>query len=119
MADAQHGVVARRQLLAAGLSRDVVRGRLRRGLLLPLTARIRVFARRQLAAEDITIVEAIPVTAVARTLVDLAELLSYDRLLDVLTEAEQTRQFDLHALHRALDRVNHRRGPGHARQPTT
>lgn len=175
LADAQHGVVARRQLLAAGVSRDAVRGRLRRGLLLSLhrgvyavghqrltrhgrwlaavlaagpgavlshrdagvlhglgqwnygrfevtaaadigsTARIRVFARRQLVSEDVTVVEAIPVTAVARTLVDLAELLSYDRLLDVLTGAEQTRQFDLHALHRALDRVSHRPGPGHAR----
>lgn len=79
------------------------------------TAGIRVFARRRLATEDITVVGAIPVTSVARTLVDLSELLDHERLLHVLTEADRTRQFDLHAVRRALDRVAGRHGAGHAR----
>lgn len=78
------------------------------------TPRIRVFPRRLLTPADVTTVAAIPVTTVARTLVDLAELLDRERLLHALAEAERSQQFDLHALEAAVARTRTRRGHGHA-----
>lgn len=78
------------------------------------TPRLRVFARRTLDPADVTTIERIPVSTVARTLVDLAELLDRERLLHALAEAERAQQFDLVAVEAAVARVHGRRGHGSA-----
>jgi very-short-patch-repair endonuclease len=172
LAAGQHGVVARRRLLAAGLTRSMIEERIRNGHLVQLhrgvyvvghaqlkrqghwlaavlaggpgavlshrsaaalhglaasgPARIevstsadrlvrglRVHRRRTLEADDITTVEGIPTTTVARTLVDLAEVLPHQRLRKAIEEAERIRAFDRDALEAAIARTNGRRGPGH------
>jgi very-short-patch-repair endonuclease len=55
------------------------------------------------------------VTSVARTLLDLAEVLSARRLLRVLEEAERLRLFDLDAIDRLAGRSHGRRGLGELR----
>lgn len=175
LAAAQHGVVARRQLLEAGLTARKVDGRVARGELVLLhrgvyalghrqlrrqglwlaavlaagpgavlshrsaaalyairqsnRARIDVTARGRrgpqpgielhhaptLHADDVTVVEGIPVTTVARTLVDLATVLAPNHLTKAINEAERLRLFDLRAVEEARERVRHRTGPGHAR----
>jgi very-short-patch-repair endonuclease len=174
LADRQHGVVARGQLAAIGVSRTMAEDRIRRGLLVPLhrgvfavghrrlrregfwmaavlavgqgavlshrnaaalhglrptghtrvevttaaqstsTERIRVYARRRLHPLEITVIDAIPVTTVARTLVDLADVLPAARLTNVVNEAERRAVFDLAAVEAALTRTRHRPGKGHA-----
>jgi hypothetical protein len=76
---------------------------------------VRVHGRRVLAAEDVTVVRGIPVTTVARTLVDLAAILPQDRVTKALAEADRLRKLDVRALHAALERTRGRRGPGHAK----
>jgi very-short-patch-repair endonuclease len=175
LAERQYGVVARRQLIAAGARRWEVEARLARRSLLVLhrgvyavghrrltqdgrwlaavlaagpgaalshrdaallhgigrwttgrievtsprqvapLAGIRLYARRRLASADLTVVAGIPVTTVERTLVDLAEVVSHDRLLHALSETERLRSADRHALQQAVERVRNRPGPGHAR----
>lgn len=174
LAERQNGVVARRQLLAAGVTGKVVEKRLDSGHLLPLhrgvyavghrrltregfwlaavltvgpgavlshrhaaalhgfgppsaakidvstaadrrgKSPIRVHGRTVLTSEDVTTVRAIPVTSVARTLVDLAAQLPQHRLEKLISEAERQRMFDLRELERALARTTGRHGPGHA-----
>lgn len=172
LADAQYGVVSRRQLLAGGLLPTAIGNRVRGGLLVPLhrgvyavghrrltrdgvwlaavlaagpgavlshrdagalhglgqwsygpvevttardvrVARVRVHARRVVTPGDVTAVAGIPVTTVARTLVDLAGVLSRDRLARALTEAERSNRLDVRALERAAERVMTRNGRGH------
>lgn len=175
LAGAQHGVVARRQLLAHGLSAKQVGTRVRAGLLVPLhrgvyavghprltrwglrtaavlaagpdaalshreaalmhglrgsgparievttsadvrsTVAFRVFARRALAAEDVAVVAGIRVTTVARTLVDLAELLAPDPLQRALAAAERLGRLDVPTLEAALRRTVGRPGKGYQR----
>lgn len=79
------------------------------------TQRIRVFGRRALDARDVTAVDGIPVTTVGRTLVDLGEALTVDRLTNVLGEAERQRLLDVRSIEDALERVRGRRGAGAAR----
>ncbi len=67
-----------------------------------------------LDAQDVTTVDGIPVTAVARTLVDLASVVPKDHVAKALREAEHLRVADLGEIHAALDRTRHRPGPGHA-----
>lgn len=75
---------------------------------------IRVHRTRVLDARDITTINGIPVTTVARTLVDLAGLrLPHDHLTRAIKEAERRGAFDLHALEAAMARTRGRRGPGH------
>jgi very-short-patch-repair endonuclease len=69
-----------------------------------------VHTTRRLAAEDRDVVDAIPVTSVARTLVDLAETLADPWLARAVHEAEVRRIFDLRAVEAALGRVAGRRG---------
>jgi very-short-patch-repair endonuclease len=70
-------------------------------------------ASRALVPADRAVVRAIPVTSLARTLVDLAEVLPSDRLERALDHAGRHEAFDLRAVHDALDRVTGRRGaPG-------
>jgi predicted transcriptional regulator of viral defense system len=78
------------------------------------TAKIRVHGRRALHAEDVTTVEGIPVTTVARTLVDLAQAVAQDSLLKALGEAERQHKLDVRALEAASRRTRGRRGSGHA-----
>jgi very-short-patch-repair endonuclease len=74
---------------------------------------IRIHRTRSLDAEDATTVHGIPVTTVARTLVDLAGVVPRDHLARVVKEAEQRNVFDLAAVHAALTRTRGRRGAGH------
>jgi very-short-patch-repair endonuclease len=166
-------VVARRQLLEAGLSRKFVETHVRSGHLLPLhpgvyavgharlrreghwlaavlavgpgaalshrdaaglhdlrpanhrlidvtttadrrsTVRIRVHRTRSLDVQDITTVQGIPVTTVARTLVDLAGTVPRDHLARAVKEAERRHAFDLRAIEATLARTRGRRGRGH------
>jgi Protein of unknown function (DUF559) len=72
-------------------------------------------ARRTLMTEDVTVVRAIPVTAPARTLVDLAPMLTLGQLQGTLGEADRKGLLDVQAVERALARVKSRHGQGHAR----
>jgi very-short-patch-repair endonuclease len=65
---------------------------------------------RALAPADRTRVDQIPVTSVARTLVDLADVLTDERLAKAIHRAEILRVFDLRAIEEALARVPGRKG---------
>src|SRR4051812_16193302 len=67
-------------------------------------------ASRVMTAEDRAVIRAIPVTSLARTLADLAEVLAPDRLERALAHAAGHDAFDLRAVHAALDRLPGRRG---------
>jgi hypothetical protein len=99
----QHGL-----LPGAGSMTDVTRpapaGRPRRG--------IRVHSSTTLTAPDITTVDRIPCTSVARTLVDVGDR-EPARLVERATDqAEVLGVFDLIAISEALERAGPRRGPG-------
>jgi hypothetical protein len=176
LADAQHGVASRQQLLAAGVGRRAIVGRVSRRLLVPLhrgvyafghrqlriegrwlaavlaagpgavlshrdaaglhgiravpesrkvsvtatgdvrgTSALWVFPRRVLAEEERTAVRGVPVTSPARTLVDLAPMLTAGQLQSTLGEADRRGLLDPAAVERALARVRSRHGQGHAR----
>jgi hypothetical protein len=74
------------------------------------TRRIKAHRTRALHEEDWTIEDGIPVTSVARTMLDLAAILRPDRLLDVIDDAVRAEIFDLFALERAMTRTPYRRG---------
>jgi len=74
---------------------------------------VRVHGRRRLDPVDVEVVDGIPVTTLARTLVDLAGTVARDRLSKALNEAEVRRVLDIRAVEDALVRVRQRRG-GHA-----
>jgi predicted transcriptional regulator of viral defense system len=87
----------------------------------PLTAEIAVprrlrgqprlrFLHRFLAADETTIRDGIPVTTVARTLLDLAAVLPRDRLERALNEAEYRRYADAPSLSELLERHRGARG---------
>lgn len=78
------------------------------------TDRIRVFGTATLDARDTTSVDGIPVTGVARTLVDLAGTVPRAQLAKALNEAERQRVFDLRAIERAMAATARRKGHGHA-----
>jgi Transcriptional regulator, AbiEi antitoxin len=94
------------------------------GILHTSTARIEVTAPRSrgpregvvvhrsrvIHADDRAIRDATPVTSLARTVVDLAEVLSEPWLGDAVNEAEVQRLFDLSAVEAALGRVPGRKG---------
>jgi very-short-patch-repair endonuclease len=60
--------------------------------------------------EDRSVIDGIPVTSLARTVVDLADVLIEQRLADVVHESEVQRLFDRGAVERVLDRLPGRRG---------
>jgi very-short-patch-repair endonuclease len=60
--------------------------------------------------EDRATIDNIPVTSLARTLVDLADVLSEERLADAVNEAELRGLFDLKPVERVLERLPGRRG---------
>jgi very-short-patch-repair endonuclease len=72
-------------------------------------AGILVHTSRTVEADDRAVKDAIPVTSAARTLVDLAEVLTEPRLARAIHEAEVRRLFDLRAVEAALGRVPGRR----------
>jgi hypothetical protein len=61
-------------------------------------ARIRLHRSGRLRPEEVTVRDGIPVTTVARTLLDLADVLERQALKRVITEAEYTRQLDMTAI---------------------
>jgi hypothetical protein len=71
---------------------------------------LRVHRPRRLDPEDVTVVDGIPVTTVARTIVDLAASLSLERLTYIWDAAERRRVFDLRDLQAVRARSNGRRG---------
>lgn len=64
---------------------------------------------RKLDPADVTIKDGIPVTTVARTLIDLTDLLPTDRILRAVREAEYLKLLDLDTLIAAVERANGRK----------
>jgi Protein of unknown function (DUF559) len=79
------------------------------------TSKLWVKARRTLTNEDVTIIRGIPVTSPARTLVDIAGMLTAAQLQSTLGEADRKGLLDVDAVERALNRTKGRHGHGHAR----
>jgi very-short-patch-repair endonuclease len=71
---------------------------------------IRLHRSGRLSCEDVTVVDAIPVTTVARTLLDLADVLDRHGLKRAVDEAEYLRVLDMAALVAAVQRSPGRRG---------
>jgi predicted transcriptional regulator of viral defense system len=71
---------------------------------------IDVHASTTLTAADITAVHGIPCTSVARTLLDLADVVDRRRLERAVDQAEVLRIFDLRAVEEVLSRAAGRRG---------
>jgi very-short-patch-repair endonuclease len=71
---------------------------------------IRVHRSGRLAREEVTTRSGIPVTTVARTLLDLADVLDGQALRRAVTEAEYTNRFDLTSLHSVVENNPGRRG---------
>lgn len=78
------------------------------------TDRIDIHRTTVLTPADVTTQSGVPVTTVARTLVDLAGIVPRDHLAKALNEAERRHLLDLRAVEAALDRTRQRSGPGRA-----
>jgi len=76
---------------------------------------VQIHRVERLGAEDATTVDGIPVTTVARTLVDLAAVVAPQALLKVLDEAERSHRLDVRAIEAVLARTRGRNGRGHER----
>jgi hypothetical protein len=70
----------------------------------PAPKGLRRHRARNLVDEDRAIVDWIPVTSVARTLLDLAWKLRSDQLARVLSRAEELRLLDLEGIHAVIER---------------
>jgi len=70
---------------------------------------VRVRRVRHLHPADVTVIDAIPVTGVARTLLDCAAVVG-GGVGRMITRAEQREVFDLRAVHAAIDRAPRHRG---------
>lgn len=77
---------------------------------------VRIHRARRLMTEDRDLVEEIPLTAVPRTLLDLAAALREDRLLRLLERAEELKLFDLRATEATLERTWGHHGWGRLRR---
>jgi predicted transcriptional regulator of viral defense system/very-short-patch-repair endonuclease len=71
---------------------------------------------RRLHPDDVTVRDGIPVTTVARTLVDLTDVLGSDRVLRAIREAEFLRLLDHRALSAAVERAHGRKRLGVLRE---
>jgi very-short-patch-repair endonuclease len=169
LAGRQHGIVKRKQVREAGLSRQGVRRRVEAGWLVPrydgvyavghtaltyhshLISAVYACGKEALAShraagklwgilrgskpievtaprgckpkkgfilhrsrliheEDRALLDNIPVTSLARTLVDLADVLTEKRLANAVNEAEMKGLFDLRPVERVLERLPGRKG---------
>lgn len=90
---------------------EVTAPRSRRG-----RAGIVVHRSRSVQAPDVAVEDGIPITSVARTLIDLADVLPERRLADAVHEAEVRRLFDLTSVEAALGRLAGRRRHAHLRR---
>ncbi|HST41073.1 MAG TPA: type IV toxin-antitoxin system AbiEi family antitoxin domain-containing protein [Conexibacter sp.] len=70
--------------------------------------------RAQLPLDEVTRIDGLAVTTVARTLVDLADVVPSDHLTAAVQQAERLRTFDGRAVELVLARTRNRRGGGHA-----
>ena len=77
---------------------------------------VRLHRSRTLAPRDLTQHDGIPVTSVARTLLDLSAVVGAPGLATAIDRAERSGSFDLTALHDVLARANGRRGAGALRR---
>jgi very-short-patch-repair endonuclease len=75
---------------------------------------VQVHRVERLAAADVEHVERVPVTTIARTLVDLADVVSPRQLSKALDEAERSHRLDARAIEAVLHRTRGRNGTGHA-----
>jgi hypothetical protein len=71
---------------------------------------VQVHRTRVLAPQDFTVHDGIPVTSVARTLLDLSAVVTAPDLATAIDRAERGRIFDLTAVVDCLDRAKGRRG---------
>jgi very-short-patch-repair endonuclease len=71
---------------------------------------------RAIHPDDGAEVEGVPVTSVARTFLDLADVVDARRLARALNEAETLQLFDLSSVQAVLDRANGRHGVGRLRR---
>jgi hypothetical protein len=76
---------------------------------------LRVHRVRQLHPEDRAVVGRIPVTSVARTCIDCAEVLSLREMVRIFEQAERLQIFDLRAIEQLLARCPRRRGASRMR----
>src|SRR4051794_19926918 len=76
----------------------------------PGAAGLRVHRVRSLHPEDVAEIDGIPVTSLARTLLDNAEVLPVRQVIRMIEEAERRQVFDLGALERLLARSHGRHG---------
>lgn len=82
---------------------------------------------RRLDPRDVTVLDGVPITTIARTIVDLADVIDGNRLARAVHEAEVLRVLDVAAVHRALQRAPGRQGrrellavlAAHTAQPST
>jgi hypothetical protein len=65
---------------------------------------------RHLHPDDRIVRDRIPVTSVARTILDLAEVVPLRQLIRVIEQAERLRVFDLNAIHALIERSRGRHG---------
>jgi very-short-patch-repair endonuclease len=65
---------------------------------------------RTLDPRDTSVVDAIPVTSLARTYLDVAEVLSHGRLIDLLEAGQRQNKLDVNAVHAVIDRNLGRHG---------
>jgi predicted transcriptional regulator of viral defense system len=72
--------------------------------------RIEVHASTTLEPADVTTVDGIPCTSLARTLLDLAEVVEKRAVEKAINQAEAMRRFDLRAVEEVLSRAAGRRG---------
>jgi very-short-patch-repair endonuclease len=77
---------------------------------------IQTHRARRLHPDDVTTKQGIPVTTVARTLVDLTDVLGSDRVLRAIREAELLRLLDHQALSAAVQRAHGRKRLGVLRE---
>ena len=73
---------------------------------------LRLHTSRSLDAKDTTAHEGIPITAIARTLLDLAATVREDRLDRALAQAERLQLYDHRAITDVIQRANGHRGTG-------
>ena len=70
---------------------------------------LRVHRVRRLHPDDVALIDEVPVTSVARTLLDLADVLPPRRLIRAIEQAERLQIFDLSAINELVGRSSGRR----------